>query len=559
MAWPQSVDTFRVLHDYPGPPATATVDEIPTAADFNAIFAAIQHAQQAQLGPSQWNALQYGADPHGGTDALAALTQMVTDCYGAGGGLCTVPAGTYALSDTLIVPSTVRLQAPGAVLRRVGASRNPVLSFGWTGTPAAQDVAGVDVTVDGNNVAVRGIDFHSVQRGWFPRLVVKNVTDCGYGFLADGAAGTGDPAYGNVNTVFCDFGQLYCDNAPVGMRLVGASAGAAVTDNRFGLCVLWHVTVGVALTQWCDSHNFDSIHLGLHGAGAIGVQFSGSTSAWLGVYDEHIRFLTLDNLDGGSGQLGAQFNYQTKQCNVGAFYAGPGTWSGAPVQDNGAISFDLVDYTDKPGWPANAGMRYSKGPVIANPNGAGSGGGAQSWVGNGAGRFLVGDPGVGADFAGFSTTGTLDATHYTVAGSGGGDVYLNRAAGNQIYLREGNGPIQQMWWTGGVTELTGRALARRAVSANYTVALTDESLFVTAGAGGVTITLPTATGGPTIAGRVLTVKKVDSGAGAVHIISAGGTIDGAAAGTGISLANQYTVVRLQSDGTNWQILSKMGT
>lgn len=67
----------------------------------------------------------------------------------------------------------------------------------------------------------------------------------------------------------------------------------------------------------------------------------------------------------------------------------------------------------------------------------------------------------------------------------------------------------------------------------YTVLATDENIIVTTGAGGYTVNLPAATG----TGRIITVIKADSGAGAVTVTPNGAdTIEG---GANKSLANQY--------------------
>lgn len=86
----------------------------------------------------------------------------------------------------------------------------------------------------------------------------------------------------------------------------------------------------------------------------------------------------------------------------------------------------------------------------------------------------------------------------------------------------------------------------RSVAAAYTVLATDEHPIVIADATTATfaVTLPAAS-----AGSLVTVKKVDASANAVTVETPGAeTIDGAA---NASLATQYEVVRLVSNGTNW--------
>jgi hypothetical protein len=89
-------------------------------------------------------------------------------------------------------------------------------------------------------------------------------------------------------------------------------------------------------------------------------------------------------------------------------------------------------------------------------------------------------------------------------------------------------------------------------SANYTAAAADDTILANASTGVVTITLPTAVG---VAGKVYTVKKIDSSANAVTVATTSSqTIDGV---TTYSLANQYGGVNVQSDGSNWYIIANI--
>ncbi len=52
----------------------------------------------------------YAVDPTGRTDSTAGLQKALRDCYTAGGGTVYLPAGTYVISDTVIVPHMVTLR-----------------------------------------------------------------------------------------------------------------------------------------------------------------------------------------------------------------------------------------------------------------------------------------------------------------------------------------------------------------------------------------------------------------------------------------------------------------
>ncbi len=93
--------------------------------------------------------------------------------------------------------------------------------------------------------------------------------------------------------------------------------------------------------------------------------------------------------------------------------------------------------------------------------------------------------------------------------------------------------------------LTGAlGLPTVAKAANYAMGAADFEVLVTTGAGAVTINPPN----PSATGRLIAVKKVDAGAGAVAVTPLAGTLDGAVSQ---SLAAQNHGLLAQFDGTNW--------
>lgn len=91
-----------------------------------------------------------------------------------------------------------------------------------------------------------------------------------------------------------------------------------------------------------------------------------------------------------------------------------------------------------------------------------------------------------------------------------------------------------------------------AKSADYTVTDIDmiRTVLMTTSSTNRTVTLPTAADNT---GRIITIKKVDSGTGTVIIDGEGSeTIDGA---TTLTLYTQYDVATLQCDGSNWHTFS----
>jgi hypothetical protein len=114
------------------------------------------------------------------------------------------------------------------------------------------------------------------------------------------------------------------------------------------------------------------------------------------------------------------------------------------------------------------------------------------------------------------------------------------------------------------TDAFGRVTAITAGSAplNPTVATTSASPYIMAAAttavfadpaGAQTVRLPAATG--VVPGRLYSIKRINTSANVVTVTSAGGTIDGVAAATGIALAGgSLASISVLSDGTNWWIV-----
>lgn len=105
-----------------------------------------------------------------------------------------------------------------------------------------------------------------------------------------------------------------------------------------------------------------------------------------------------------------------------------------------------------------------------------------------------------------------------------------------------------------VTIAASTSAAIRTEPADYTALTTDETILVDATSGLVKITLPAAT---LVKGKRYNVKKIDASANGAQVISAGGTIDANAAGTGVTTTLSWQGWVFQSDGSNWYIISRI--
>lgn len=89
-------------------------------------------------------------------------------------------------------------------------------------------------------------------------------------------------------------------------------------------------------------------------------------------------------------------------------------------------------------------------------------------------------------------------------------------------------------------------------TASYLVTAQDYYIFCdTTTVGAQTVTLPAASAA--LVGREYVVMKTTNAAGAVTVKTAGGTINGQAAGTGLStlVTAAFGALRCVCDGTNW--------
>jgi hypothetical protein len=135
----------------------------------------------------------------------------------------------------------------------------------------------------------------------------------------------------------------------------------------------------------------------------------------------------------------------------------------------------------------------------------------------------------------FLTGGTAEATNERLRITGAGSVGVNNSSPNSTLFIRGS---------------LATSIVTRTASA--TVAATDFSTMCNNGTGAVTMTLPTAAG---IAGRIYILKKTSVAGNNVTVAGYNGVemIDGS---TTYAITNQYSYLMIQSDGTNWYILTK---
>jgi hypothetical protein len=201
-------------------------------------------------------------------------------------------------------------------------------------------------------------------------------------------------------------------------------------------------------------------------------------------------------------------------------------------QNTGAgASSDVVATADN----GNETTNYVDLGINSSVNNSGVMGNADDAYLYSAGNNLVmGTANAGMAFI-FLTGGTSETTNERFRITGAGSVGVNNSAPNSTLFVRGSF----------ATNIATR-------TAGATLAATDFSTMCNNTTGTVTMTLPTAAG---IAGRIYFLKKTSSAGNNVTVAGYNGTetIDGA---TTFTITNQYSYLMIQSDGTNWYILTK---
>lgn len=148
--------------------------------------------------------------------------------------------------------------------------------------------------------------------------------------------------------------------------------------------------------------------------------------------------------------------------------------------------------------------------------------------------------GSGTNYLGFKAPSSLTTdTTFTLPNGDG--------TSNQVLQTNGSGTLQ---WATVAAGIGTNFAVFTVTSADYTILNGDgyRHILVSTGVSNRTITLPAAASNTD---RVLTIKKIDSGAGTVTVARAGSnTIDG---NTSVVLRAQYQPTTIVCDGTNWYV------
>jgi len=153
---------------------------------------------------------------------------------------------------------------------------------------------------------------------------------------------------------------------------------------------------------------------------------------------------------------------------------------------------------------------------------------------------------IGCNFSAPVIIGTNDVDRINIAAAG--DITFNGSytfptgdgIASQVMTTDGSGNLDFQNYVGGFQTKTDE---------DYTILQTDGAVMVSTGASDRTMTLPSA---GTSDGKIIIIKKIDSGAGKVIVDGNGAqTIDGS---TTVNITMQYDSITIISNGANWFII-----
>jgi len=504
-------------------------------AGYSPVATAVRHPLTAM-----YHADGYGAVGDGVADDTAAIQGAIDAASAAGGGVVYLADGAYKV-DALTLPSKVSLrgnnrgaQAPakckliyngtvgGTVISPANRAANTI-NWGISG-----------IAIDGGDLAAIGIELYRVSYSRGEDLLVYNIQPGGVGVLFDSAV--------SGATYFNVFDNCKVDEVSTGVRFQnGANA------NR------WQ---GGAIVTCGTSMEFLSLSAGnlvlaadMENATVGHVHIDATANVFIGLHLENAPYGYNITANGGSTRrVGTTFATTVTSYVIDA------SATGGALDEITSDTYQLrintlkilskmlssstqVDFDPYPfSGTANVLMNFFRNFTTT---------GIRQWNiyhGDGTGvlafRFDFGNTNlfIGDTSPGTSAKGCLAMANRITAPTGNPVGIVAYAESGALRVRTTAGTIQTV---------AGDVVAK---SANYTATTADSVILGTGGVGGITITLPAA-----VQGSRYTVKKVDSGAGAVTIATTSSqVIDGA---TTKVLSAQWSYARVVSDGVAWFVIA----
>lgn len=275
--------------------------------------------QTAVASSAVFNVADYGAiGTNGSVDDYAAIQAAITAAESVGVGTVVCSGNVYGLSQDLIINSSlIRIQGAGTlsgiyqgspttgtIFKRIGATAGDVIRFQTT-AGSATAISGCElqnITIDGNNVADRGLVLKSVQWSTFRNLHIRNCAVVAIDGLIE--SNVTDGVQDTQGNLFERISIRQVESASgIGIRFDGtAPDGNSSFNDFYRVSVLHKNGVGIKLLNADSNHFVDTLVNRVSAGTAIGVELNGSMSAGVG----HARSNSFYGLDPGAGGVTAR-------------------------------------------------------------------------------------------------------------------------------------------------------------------------------------------------------------------------------------------------------------
>lgn len=564
MSYPTAFDVIASNKD-----ATTIVPPIDHPSHHNQMALAIEAIEQ-ELGLNRriFNVTSFGATGDSVTDDsaafIAAIAAMSVASGNTGSGILYLPPGTYVTSG-VVLPANKRIKIIGAgaglstLYLKSGSNVDVLTLSARTGSTDGWWYEVAHLTIDGNktnNSSGHGITVLSTRT----QIHHCNITNCAGDAIHDAPASFALSSSGN------SFHHLYLvSNGGHGLFLGANAFDPFLTD------LFIYLNGGDGINAATTNIFAKGIHVANNtGNGISFVGTAGGYGMWENVY-AHLNTLRGISIT-GSGETGHRFgNSQLIANGTGGMYisttngriglfaslvkdnVGPGVeiascnfnilngcqfldFQTPKTQTYGIVTTGTADFQTIVGNICRAADHLTGGmslvgannTIVNNSDPANQPATFTERIAAGQSITIKGVAGAPSD--GSFTTAPPDAT-----------IAID-TNGARLYARLGGGT----WKAGPV--MTSVFVVNKTTT--YTISSNDQTVTGDATGGAFQITLPSASG---ITGRLYTIKKKDSSGNAVTVgTTSAQTIDGS---TTYSLATQWKYVTVQSDGSNWIIVS----
>lgn len=224
----------------PTPGSTATPTPTPGAGNRNPKIVTTNYTTN-DIVVADYDVTDYGADNTGVNDSTAAIQNAINDCYNFGGGTVWMPAGTYKVTNTILVKAFVTLR---------GDWKDPDTGGGTYGTVVSAQVAsgasGPTLFRIGGSAGVVGITTY------YPNQNASSPVAYNYTFEIPGRAWIGEENYMLSSIINCTMLNSY---KGIGISTMANDRGKPVSSGQVHEMVTIKNVKGTVLYRGVEAYN----------------------------------------------------------------------------------------------------------------------------------------------------------------------------------------------------------------------------------------------------------------------------------------------------------------